>query len=279
MDSRGCRAEARAPSVRDATLRIGHDAGGDRRRDGHERDAGQGSSAVRLVAAPEGAWGARSMSKPRDDWDADERDALDGLEAELAEIRRRHQDDPSLAMLRAADADALPPDAAGASHAAPAGQRVEPRPGRRLCASGRRRPPRRRVGRSPVRPHHARRAGRHAASTVVETRDDGRRSCPRRHRVDGGGGVAPPDDSVRLRNRAGAQVSPGCRPAPAPFLISYTKPEVKLSPAALTWRGDARQNPFLGDSRPRSTPIGPTTMRERSRSSIASSTAIPTRSK
>ena len=50
------------------------------------------------------------MSKPRDGWDADEREALDGLEDELAEIRRKHQDDPSLAMLRAADADALPPD-------------------------------------------------------------------------------------------------------------------------------------------------------------------------
>src|SRR5688572_33467095 len=50
------------------------------------------------------------MNKPRDGWDADEQDALDGLEAELAEIRRRHQDDPSLAMLRAADGNALPAD-------------------------------------------------------------------------------------------------------------------------------------------------------------------------
>ena len=48
------------------------------------------------------------MSNRRDDWDGDEREALDGLEAELSEIRRRHRDDPSLAMLRAADKDALP---------------------------------------------------------------------------------------------------------------------------------------------------------------------------
>jgi hypothetical protein len=50
------------------------------------------------------------MSQPRDDWDDEERDALDGLEGELAGIRRRHADDPSLALLRAAAADALPPD-------------------------------------------------------------------------------------------------------------------------------------------------------------------------
>ena len=50
------------------------------------------------------------MTTPRDDWDADEREALDGLEGELAEIRRRHEGDPSLAMLRAAAADALPPE-------------------------------------------------------------------------------------------------------------------------------------------------------------------------
>ena len=49
------------------------------------------------------------MSKPRD-WDAEDHEALDGLERELAEIRERHQDDPSLDMLRAAAADALPPE-------------------------------------------------------------------------------------------------------------------------------------------------------------------------
>jgi hypothetical protein len=50
------------------------------------------------------------VTKPRDDWDPEEHEALDGLETELAEIRRRHQGDPSLAMLRAADQNALPPE-------------------------------------------------------------------------------------------------------------------------------------------------------------------------
>ena len=44
------------------------------------------------------------MSKPRD-WDAEEHEALDGLERELAESRERHQAEPALDRLRAADAD------------------------------------------------------------------------------------------------------------------------------------------------------------------------------
>ena len=39
MDSRGRRTEARSPVVRDAALRVRHDEGRDRRRDGSERDA------------------------------------------------------------------------------------------------------------------------------------------------------------------------------------------------------------------------------------------------
>lgn len=50
------------------------------------------------------------MSLSRDDWDAEEREAFEGLEVELAEIRRRHQGYPSLAMLRAAVERALPPE-------------------------------------------------------------------------------------------------------------------------------------------------------------------------
>src|SRR5262249_31426316 len=85
MDPRRCRPDARSPPVRDAAVRVRHDEGGDRRRNRPHRDAGQGSLAIRLVAAAKGAWSSRSMSQPRDDWDADERDALDGLEGELAE--------------------------------------------------------------------------------------------------------------------------------------------------------------------------------------------------
>jgi len=50
------------------------------------------------------------MKAPADGWERDERDALKPLEEELASIRARHANDPSLDLLRAAQADALPPD-------------------------------------------------------------------------------------------------------------------------------------------------------------------------
>ena len=48
------------------------------------------------------------MTAPRDDWDDDERRAVEGLEAEFDELRARHRGDPAFELLRAADAGALP---------------------------------------------------------------------------------------------------------------------------------------------------------------------------
>lgn len=48
------------------------------------------------------------MTAPRDGWDADERKALAGLEAEFDELRSRHRGDPAFELLRAADAGVLP---------------------------------------------------------------------------------------------------------------------------------------------------------------------------
>jgi hypothetical protein len=50
------------------------------------------------------------MKQARDAWDRDEREALEPVADELAAIRERHAADPSLDLLRAAYADALPPD-------------------------------------------------------------------------------------------------------------------------------------------------------------------------
>ena len=47
------------------------------------------------------------MSARRDDWDKDEREALDGLRDELQELRARHANDPPLELLRAGRAEAL----------------------------------------------------------------------------------------------------------------------------------------------------------------------------
>jgi tetratricopeptide (TPR) repeat protein len=50
------------------------------------------------------------MKTPADRWDREEREALEPIESELAALRARHAGDPPLELLRAAHADALPPD-------------------------------------------------------------------------------------------------------------------------------------------------------------------------
>src|SRR5579872_2323773 len=50
------------------------------------------------------------MTTPTDGWDRDEREALAPLQDELRALRERHANDPPLEVLRAAKADALPPD-------------------------------------------------------------------------------------------------------------------------------------------------------------------------
>lgn len=50
------------------------------------------------------------MKPPADGWDAYERETLAALGEELDAIRARHLEDPPLSLLRAADADALPPE-------------------------------------------------------------------------------------------------------------------------------------------------------------------------
>lgn len=50
------------------------------------------------------------MNTDRHAWDRDEREALAGLEDEIEMMRQRHAADPPFELLRAAHADALPPD-------------------------------------------------------------------------------------------------------------------------------------------------------------------------
>lgn len=50
------------------------------------------------------------MKQPADGWDRDEREVLEPVADEIAALRERHVNDPSLDLLRAAHADALPPD-------------------------------------------------------------------------------------------------------------------------------------------------------------------------
>jgi hypothetical protein len=185
------------------------------------------------------------MSQPRDDWDDEERDALAGFEGELDEIRRRHAGDPSLAMLRAADADALPPDAQArvmdhlkdsawsralvdGLREAGAGDRLdaasEQRLFDRITREARIVPPRRRWRPAMIY------SGLAAAATLLV--------------------------AVMLRDRApvapasAGPPAPASPPAAAPVRIAFAKPDVRLSASALTWRGDPTANPFLRDLAP-----------------------------
>jgi hypothetical protein len=50
------------------------------------------------------------MKQPADGWDRDEREVLEPVADDIAALRERHVNDPSLDLLRAAHADALPPE-------------------------------------------------------------------------------------------------------------------------------------------------------------------------
>jgi hypothetical protein len=199
------------------------------------------------------------MSKTPDDWDADEREALDGLEAELAEIRRRHQDDPSLALLRAADGDALPPElqARVARHLrdspwsralvdglreAGAGDRLDADAEDRLftritraAATSSPAPSGRRLQAALAMGGLALAATLLIAVLVPRSR----LATP-----------TTPDVSPLSTDTAGAiGIAPrgGSRGS---VQIGYDKPAVRLSPSALTWRGEPAANPFLRDLAP-----------------------------
>ncbi len=190
------------------------------------------------------------MSQPRDGWDADERDALDGLEGELAEIRRRHQDDPSLAVLRAAEADALPPE-----EQARVARHLQESAWSRTVIDGLRD-----TGVDDRLDEHSvdrlfTRITREARATSAP---------PARRRTNAGlivGGLAlaatvlvavvvsRPDQDAAIVPREAPPAATPSAPRPEP-VITYTKPDVKLSPSALTWRGAPDANPFLRDLAP-----------------------------
>ena len=189
------------------------------------------------------------MNTPRDGWDADEQDALDGLEAELAELRRKHQDEPSLAMLRAADANALPPEMQARvarhlqdsrwSQALVDGLR-EAGADDRLDAESEERLFKRITREAQAVPAPQRRwtfavaTGGLALAATLLIAVVLQRSVP--------APVIAPDDAPST-----PVVTPpsAATPTPAPLRLAYAKPEVKLSPSALAWRGDAAANPFV----------------------------------
>jgi hypothetical protein len=192
------------------------------------------------------------MSTPHDNWDQDERDQLAALEPQLAVIRWRHRHDPSLAELRAAQAELLPPaaqarvaahlDASAWSRALLAGVdeglaqvQLDPAAEERMLT-------RVRAGYLPAAASPRRWKSTLllsglavAASALVAVVAE----SPRSPSV----AATPPGTS------SGAL--PTVPAAPAPVQLAFAKPAVKLSPDALTWRGAAAtDNPFLRDLAP-----------------------------
>ena len=154
-----------------------------------------------------------------DDWDADEKEALSGLEDQLAVMRRRQAADPPIDLIAAARSETLPEQPLDSVTE----QRVWARIGRELPLP--QQPARSRV------PDARWLAGALAAAATITIAVVMNRN----------GDTAP----------ASVTPAPGTsRPAPAPPVIEFTKPDVKLSPAALTWRGTGAEGPFMRDLKP-----------------------------
>jgi TolA-binding protein len=190
------------------------------------------------------------VKTPSSDWDREERVALEPLEEELRALRNRHASDPPLDRLRAASADALPADlqASTAEHLA------ESRWSRTLvegAAAGsgdlgvddevrlfKRIQRDRRSGHAPrgFRPVVwssllAASAAAVLAVVIVE------RSRPA------------PVGSVSVAPIATATAAPP-QPTATRFQLPLDKPDVKLSPRALTYRGVADGRDFASQLKP-----------------------------
>ena len=195
------------------------------------------------------------MSNRRDDWDGDEREALDGLEAELEEIRRRHQDDPSLAMLRAAGQDALP-------------QELQARVERHLRESAWSRALVDGLRETGAVDHLDAESEDRLFERIVRAAQAETDAAPVRSwkaaLMMGGLALAASLLVAVLVSRPVTQTAgePAALPTPseqppvvgsspeAKIDITFTKPDIKLSPAALTWRGDASATPFVEAAAP-----------------------------
>lgn len=185
------------------------------------------------------------MNSDRDDWDPDEREALDGVRDQLAIIRERHRSDPSLDLLRAAKAEVLP----GA---------VQEQVAQHLSESA--------WSRAVVDGLDQNDAALDAASQArLLGRVEREAAAERRGPV-----VRPWFRPVLIASAVAASafiawlfvrppttpdipISTEAVPPPVearPFQLAFAKPDVRLSMAALTWRGGGSDNPLLADLKP-----------------------------
>lgn len=187
------------------------------------------------------------MKEPADGWDLDEREALEPVAGEIAALRARHANDPSLELLRAARADALPSDLQGpvSDHltqsawsralvdgANDVDHSLDAPSADRLYA---------RITKSPAeRPgwfSAARRVSRLAAAAaalviIAALWVSWRRPAP----AEPSKPIAPETTVARAQS--------------APFELPLRKPEVRLSVSALTWRGSSSASSLVDDLAP-----------------------------
>jgi hypothetical protein len=188
------------------------------------------------------------MKQPADGWDRDEREALDPVADEIAALRECHANDPPLDLLRAAHADALPPDlqarvsdhladsawsralvdgANDVEHSldAPASDRLFAR----IAQSTTPRPPLF----SAIRFGSRVLAAAAALIIIAALWVSWRGTVP----------AAPPSTSA-------APQSTVARTEPPPFELPLRKPDVRLSVSALTWRGPSGAASLVDDLAP-----------------------------
>jgi TolA-binding protein len=181
---------------------------------------------------------------PADGWDRDERKFLKDFESELDALRARHAQDPHVELLRAAEAEVLPDDLQSA--------------GARYLASDR-------WSRTLVDSLNDRSLSldREDESQLLDRirREAGRASSPRRSwswlwpsLVAAAAGIVAviwvtrPSTHQEVAPEAPARQAAVETPRPAPvYALALEKPEIKLSPAALTWRGSGRQGDLAAD--------------------------------
>ena len=189
------------------------------------------------------------MNTLANDWDEDEREALEPLRDELGQLQERHANDPSFDVLRAASAGALPADLQASTSAHLADCRwsrvlveganagsgdLDPEDEARLLARVHRNTPSR-TGWRLLRPRvwiSVLAAGTLAliAMAIVQRS----RETP----------VAPAADVARD--------TPGTAPPPIVprFQLALDVPAVKISPRAFTYRGDLTVDDFMSQLKP-----------------------------
>ena len=188
------------------------------------------------------------MSSDPDDIDREEREALAGLEAQLDAVRERHRDDPPLELLRAGRADALPRDLQDA-----VGQHLTESEWSRTLVEGL-------EHQEPILDAHAARLlYARIDSNLARQRDSEGFKIWFRYLL------ITPAIAVGVLAiwfvvyRPDRAIAPASSPplvtvappaAAPPFTLAFNKPDVRLSAAALTWRGASSDNALLADLKP-----------------------------